>query len=89
MKHEHVVPLSRQAVALLRQVKALTGHRRFFVFSCSQDKPISDNTLNTRLRHLGYDTSSDSIARTDSAPRSRPYRMANVTATEIKCGMAT
>jgi integrase len=55
MKHEHVVPLSRQALAILKQVKALTGGRRF-VFSCSQDKPISDNTLNRRLRDLGYDT---------------------------------
>jgi integrase len=55
MKHEHVVPLSRQALALLRQVQALTGHRRY-AFSCSQDKPISDNTLNKRLRDLGYDT---------------------------------
>ena len=61
MKHEHVVPLSRQAVALLRQVHALTGHRRF-VFSCSQDKPISDNTLNKRLRDLGYDTAEDHCA---------------------------
>jgi integrase len=56
MKHEHVVPLSRQALALLRQVQALTGQRRY-VFSCSRDKPISDNTLNKRLRDLGYDTS--------------------------------
>jgi integrase len=61
MKHEHVVPLSRQAVALLRQVQALTGHRRY-VFSCSQDKPISDNTLNKRLRDLGYDTSEQHCA---------------------------
>jgi integrase len=55
MEHEHVVPLSRQAVALLEEVRKLTGHRQF-VFSCSQDKPISDNTLNRRLRELGYDT---------------------------------
>ncbi|MFL5239655.1 MAG: tyrosine-type recombinase/integrase [Rhizomicrobium sp.] len=53
MKHEHVVPLSRQAVAILNQVKELTGDRRY-VFSCSKDKPISDNTLNKRLRDLGY-----------------------------------
>jgi integrase len=61
MRHQHVVPLSRQAVALLRQVHALTGHRRF-VFSCSQDKPISDNTLNKRLRDLGYDTAEQHCA---------------------------
>jgi integrase len=61
MEHEHVVPLSRQAVALLRQVQALTGNRRY-VFSCSQDKPISGNTLNQRLRDLGYDTSEQHCA---------------------------
>jgi integrase len=61
MKHEHVVPLSRQALAILNQVKTLTGGRRF-VFSCSQDKPISDNTLNRRLRDLGFDTTEQHCA---------------------------
>ena len=61
MKHEHVVPLSRQALAILKQVKTLTGGRRF-VFSCSRDKPISDNTLNKRLRDLGYDTTKQHCA---------------------------
>jgi integrase len=55
MEHEHVVPLSRQAIAILEEMGKLTGQRRF-VFSCSKDKPISDNTLNRRLRDLGYDT---------------------------------
>jgi integrase len=61
MEHEHVVPLSRQAVALLEDACQLTGHCQF-VFSCSQDKPISDNTLNRRLRDLGYDTSEQHCA---------------------------
>jgi integrase len=55
MKHDHIVPLSRQAIALLEEVRALTGDRKY-VFSCSRDKPLSDNTLNRRLRNLGYDT---------------------------------
>jgi integrase len=61
MANEHVVPLSRQAVALLRQVQALTADRQF-VFSCHQDAPISDNTLNKRLRDLGFDTASQHCA---------------------------
>jgi integrase len=61
MEHEHVVPLSRQAVAILEEMDRLTGQRQF-VFSCSQDKPISDNTLNRRLRDLGYDTSEQHCA---------------------------
>jgi integrase len=55
MDKEHVVPLSRQAVDILRKVKELTGNGRF-VFSCGRDAPISGNTLNKRLRILGIDT---------------------------------
>jgi hypothetical protein len=35
---DHAVPLSRQALAILRSVQKLTGHRRY-VFSCSKDAP--------------------------------------------------
>jgi integrase len=52
---DHVVPLSRQALALLRSAHKLTGHRRY-AFSCLKDTPLSNNTLNKRLRLLGIDT---------------------------------
>ncbi|CAN7301582.1 hypothetical protein LJR220_001552 [Bradyrhizobium sp. LjRoot220] len=42
-------------------MKRLTGQRQF-VFSCSRDAPISDNTLCKRLRDLGYDTSEQHCA---------------------------
>src|SRR6201993_1180131 len=58
---DHVVPLSRQALAILRSVRKLTGHRRY-VFSCSKDAPLSNNTLNKRLRLLGIDTKTDHCA---------------------------
>jgi integrase len=58
---DHVVPLSRQALAILRSVDKLTGHRRY-VFSCSKDAPLSNNTLNKRLRLLGIDTRTDHCA---------------------------
>src|SRR5262249_29243616 len=58
---DHVVPLSRQALAILRSVQKLTGHRRY-VFSCSKDAPLSNNTLNKRLRLLGVDTKTDHCA---------------------------
>jgi integrase len=61
MDKEHIVPLSRQALAILEQVALLTGDRKY-VFSCSRDRPISDNTLNKRLRDLGYDTAKDHCA---------------------------
>jgi hypothetical protein len=58
---DHVVPLSRQALAMLRSVQKLTGHRRY-AFSCSKDAPLSNNTLNRRLRLLGIDTKTDHCA---------------------------
>src|SRR5258707_8242822 len=59
---DHVVPLSRQALAIVRSVQKLTGHRRY-AFSCSKDAPLSNNTLNKRLRLLGIDTKTDHCAR--------------------------
>jgi integrase len=58
---DHVVPWSRQALAILRSVQKLTGHRRY-TFSCSKDAPLSNNTLNKRLRLLGIDTKTDHCA---------------------------
>lgn len=55
MREPHLVPLSRQAVALLRELEPLTGGGRF-LFPTLQDpgRPMSNNTLNTALRRLGY-----------------------------------
>jgi integrase len=55
MSREHLVPLSRQAVAILRDLHALTGNGKLlFPGLRSRDRPISDNTLNAALRRLGY-----------------------------------
>jgi integrase len=56
MKHDHIVPLSTQAVAILRELHPLTG-RRFYVFPSlrTRDRPMSENTINAALRRLGYD----------------------------------
>lgn len=55
----HLVPLSRQAVALLEQVRQLTG-RYELVFAGDHHhwRPMSENTVNAALRRMGYDTSS-------------------------------
>ncbi len=58
MDHELIVPLARQSLDILRQVRELTDDRNY-IFSGSRDKPLSDNTLNKRLRDLGYDTSEE------------------------------
>lgn len=55
MGEQHIVPLSRQAVAILRELKVLTGDWRFvFPSLLSRERPMSDNTINSALRRLGY-----------------------------------
>jgi len=56
MREEHVVPLSSQAVAILHELHPLTG-RGLYVFPGirSTAVPMSENTVNTALRALGYD----------------------------------
>lgn len=51
----HFVPLSTQAVDALREVKPLTGHGRFVHPSLiTGEKPMSENTVNTALRRMGF-----------------------------------
>ncbi|EGX6618172.1 site-specific integrase, partial [Salmonella enterica] len=57
MKTQHIVPLSDQAIAVLKQIEALSGHLAFiFPGEYDQDKCMSDNTINKALRVMGYDT---------------------------------
>ena len=55
MKTPHIVPLSRQAVEVLRALKQITGNGHF-VFAGARDKkkPISNNTILYALYRLGY-----------------------------------
>ncbi len=56
MKDEHIVPLSSQAVAIVEELKKLTG-RYTLVFPCvgKPDKPMSENTLCAALQTgLGF-----------------------------------
>lgn len=56
---DHIVPLSRQAIAILEEIKPLTGKGRYVFPSCRGDsRPMSDNTIRTALKTLGY-TSED------------------------------
>lgn len=54
---QHIVPLSAQAVEVLRELQPLTG-RGVYVFPGvrDRDRPMSENTVNAALRRLGYDT---------------------------------
>jgi len=55
MREEHIVPLSKQAIAILQEVRPLTGNGRYvFPSERTRERPISENTLNAALRRLGY-----------------------------------
>jgi integrase len=63
MRVAHLVPLSRQALAILRDLHPLTGGGRYvFPGERSSDRPISDNTINAALRRMGYDTREEMTA---------------------------
>ncbi|HWU35760.1 MAG TPA: integrase arm-type DNA-binding domain-containing protein [Methylovorus sp.] len=54
---DHLVPLSNQAVHLLREIQPLSGHGEF-VFMGGHDpkKPMSEAAINAALKRMGYDT---------------------------------
>ncbi|KTE23894.1 MULTISPECIES: integrase arm-type DNA-binding domain-containing protein [unclassified Sphingopyxis] len=55
MRQPHMVPLSRQAIAILQAAQALTGRHRYVFASLYPGKrPMSENTINAALRRLGY-----------------------------------
>lgn len=52
----HIVPLATQAVALLRELQALTGHGRYvFPSARTDERPISDNAILAAMRRMGID----------------------------------
>jgi integrase len=54
MKAEHLVPLSRQAVEIIRDLRAIAGDSEYVLPGRNRDKPISNNTLLFALYRLGY-----------------------------------
>ncbi|MDD2500652.1 MAG: integrase arm-type DNA-binding domain-containing protein [Geobacter sp.] len=56
MRIPHLVPLPRQAVAILKELHPLTGHSTFVFPSIRTPlRCISDNTLNAGLRRMGFE----------------------------------
>ena len=52
----HIVPLSRQAIEILRELQPLTGSNRFvFPSARSHNRPMSDNAILAAMRRLGID----------------------------------
>lgn len=56
MRAEHLVPLSRQAMDILREIHPLTNRGRYvFPGRNSITRPLSENTVNAALRRLGFE----------------------------------
>lgn len=55
MRRTHTIPLPRQALAILEDLRRITGNS-VLAFPCVRSvlRPISENTLNAALRRLGY-----------------------------------
>ena len=55
MKRPHRVPLAPRAVAILRELQAITGGGKFLFPSIrSSERCMSENTINAALRRLGF-----------------------------------
>ncbi|WP_049069790.1 tyrosine-type recombinase/integrase [Klebsiella michiganensis] len=55
MRRPHLVPLSRQALAILEELKTMTsGYQYVFPGRLEKVKPISDMSLNVLIRRVGY-----------------------------------
>ena len=55
MRQPHAVPLSRQALAILADMRILSGSGQYVFPSVrTRSRPISDNTLNASLRRMGF-----------------------------------
>lgn len=56
-KTDHLVPLSRQAVEILKVMQPLSGHREYvFPGGHSPLRPMSEAAVNAALKRMGYDT---------------------------------
>jgi integrase len=55
MREQHIVPLAKQAVAIIEELRPLTGHGKYLFPSMrTLERPMSENTVNGALRRLGY-----------------------------------
>ena len=54
---EHIVPLSKQAIVILKEIHPVSGHGEY-VFQGGRDprRPMSDAAINATLKRMGYDT---------------------------------
>ena len=62
-KTDHIVPLSTQAIEILKELHPLSGHGEYvFMGGHSPLKPMSESAVNAALKRMGYDTQVDITA---------------------------
>jgi integrase len=55
MREQHLVPLAKQAIAVFRELRTVTGRGRYvFPSPRSSDRPMSENSVTAALRRMGY-----------------------------------
>lgn len=54
MRREHRVPLSRQAIAIIRSMEDVASYSQHVLPSFNPKKPLSENAVNGALKRLGY-----------------------------------
>ncbi|WGL28659.1 tyrosine-type recombinase/integrase [Pectobacterium brasiliense] len=60
MHTPHLVPLSRQALDILKKIQEISGHCELvFIGDHSPRKPMSEGTVNKALQNMGYDTKTE------------------------------
>lgn len=58
MKRGHIVPLSRETLGILDELRPLTGHQKWLFPSARGDgRPMSENAVRIALRTIGYSNS--------------------------------
>jgi len=51
----HIIPLSTQAITIIKELQVLTGNEKYLFPSLrSKTRPMSENTINAALKRLGY-----------------------------------
>lgn len=58
MRRQHIVPLARQTLMILNEMRTMTGHGRYIFPSnravAKGERPMSENTVLAALRRMGY-----------------------------------
>ena len=54
MKEPHLVPLSKQAIEILKKIHELTGTGRYVFPGRTSERPMSENAILVALRNMGY-----------------------------------